>query len=93
MLDRFERDTLRGIEQRITAADPELAALLRSAERRLPRARRRRRRTGLRVLIALLMLLTVGLLVLGLPASALLAATVAAVLWPLREFRITHLES
>ena len=32
MLDRFERGTLREIEQQISAADPELAAFLRGAE-------------------------------------------------------------
>jgi hypothetical protein len=78
MLDRFERDKLREIEHQISAADPELAAFLRGAQGRLPRPRSR---IGLRVLVALLVLLTAGLLVLGLLASALVVSTVAAVLW------------
>jgi fatty acid desaturase len=87
MLDRDERDRLREMERQITAADPELAARLRDGQRRLPRARTT---TRLRVMIALLLLLTVVLLVLGLTAPALAVAAVAAGLWLLRGFRITH---
>jgi hypothetical protein len=92
MLNRFERDTLKEIERQITAADPELATRLRCAKHRLPRVRRRRRRTSARALIKLLVVLTAGLLVLGLLACAVLVAAFAAVLWRLREFRITHQE-
>jgi Protein of unknown function (DUF3040) len=87
MLNRFERDTLSGIERHIAAADPGLAAYLRGGQRRLARAGTR---TGLRITIALLALLTLMLLVLGLPAGALLVAAVAGALWRLRRFRITH---
>jgi Flp pilus assembly protein TadB len=83
MLDRDERDKLREIERQINGADPELAACLRHGQRRLPRASTRTRL--LRVMIALLVLLTAVLLVLGLPAGALAVAAVAAVLWWLRR--------
>jgi hypothetical protein len=78
MLDRSERDALSEIERRIAAADPELAALLRG-RRRLgwwPDGR-----TRLRVMVTPLVLLTVALLVLGLPGGALAVAALAAGLW------------
>jgi len=78
MLDRFERDTLSEIERQLTAADPELAAEMRTGQQRLARAGTR---TWLRMMIALLVLLAVGLLVLGVPASAAAVAAVAASLW------------
>jgi hypothetical protein len=87
MLDRFERDKLSEIERQITATDPQLAALLRGSQRLLPWAGTR---TGLRMAIALLVLLTVVLLMLGVTGSALAVAAVAAGLWWLRGFRITH---
>jgi Flp pilus assembly protein TadB len=77
MLDKDEREALREIERQITAADPDLAALLRG-ERSVARAATR---TCLRVAFALLVLLVVVLLVLGLPGSALAVAAVAAGLW------------
>jgi uncharacterized membrane protein HdeD (DUF308 family) len=89
MLNRFERDTLREIERQITAADPELAAAMRTGQQRLARAGTR---TWLRMMVALLMLLAVGLLVLGVPASASVVAAVAAGLRWLRGGRITHQE-
>lgn len=67
MLDRDERDKLREIERQINAADPELAAYLRDGQRRRPRASTRIRL--LRVMIALLVLFTAVLLVLGLPTG------------------------
>jgi hypothetical protein len=87
MLDRFERDTLSEIELHFTAADPDLAARLRGGQRRLAGAGAR---TGLHVMIALLVLLTLMLLVLGLLAGALAVASVAGGLWRLRGCRITH---
>jgi hypothetical protein len=89
MLDRFERDTLNEIERQITAADPRLAAHLRSGQQRLARTGTR---TWLRMMIALLVLLAVALLVLGVPASASAVAAIAAGLWWLRGCRITHQE-
>jgi anti-sigma factor RsiW len=89
MLNRFERDTLREIERQITAADPELAAAMRTGQQRLARAGTR---TWLRTMVALLVLLAVGLLVLGVPASASAVVAVAAGLWWLRGCRITHQE-
>ncbi|HVI38007.1 MAG TPA: DUF3040 domain-containing protein [Gaiellales bacterium] len=89
MLDRFERDTLSEIERQLTAADPELAAEMRTGQQRLARAGTR---TWLRMMIALLVLLAVGLLVLGVPASAAAVAAVAASLWWLRGCRITPQE-
>jgi hypothetical protein len=83
MLDRDERDKLREIERQINAADPELAAYLRDGQRRRPRASTRIRL--LRVMIALLVLFTAVLLVLGLPTGGLAAAAVAAGLWWLRR--------
>ena len=89
MLDRFERDTLSEIERQITAADPELAADLRTGQQRLARAGAR---TGLRTMIAILVLVAVVLRVLGVPASASGVAAVAAALWWLRGWRFTHQE-
>jgi Flp pilus assembly protein TadB len=77
MLDKDERDALHEIERQITAADPHLAALLRG-ERGIARTATR---TCLRAALALLVVLVVALLVLGLPASALAVAGVAAGLW------------
>jgi Flp pilus assembly protein TadB len=74
MLDRDEREALRAIELRIAAADPDLAALLRG-ERSLARTGTR---TCVRAVLGLLILLVVGLLALGLPASALAVAAVTA---------------
>ena len=73
MLDRHEHDRLREIERQISAADPELAALLRDHWRP--------RRLYLRVTVVLLVLLAVALLVLGLPGSAVLVGAVAAATW------------
>jgi hypothetical protein len=87
MLDRDEHDTLRRIEWHIAASDPHLAAVLRDGQRRLPPARSRSR---LPVLIVLLVLLTVGLLVLRLPAGALSVAVLTAGLWWLRGCRISQ---
>jgi Flp pilus assembly protein TadB len=89
MLDRFERDALREIERQITAADPELAAEMRTGQQRLARAGTR---TWLRMMIALLVLLVAALLVLGVPASASAVAVVAAGLWWLRGYRFSHQE-
>jgi Flp pilus assembly protein TadB len=77
MLDKDERDTLREIERQVTAADPDLAALLRG-QRGLARAATR---NCVRGVLALLVLLIVALLFLGLPASALPVAAVTAGLW------------
>ena len=90
MLDRFERDALSEIERQITAADPELAAELRTGQQRLTRAGTR---TWLRMMIALLVLLAAALLVLGEPAGAAAVAAVAAGMWWLRGYRFTHQES
>jgi hypothetical protein len=89
MLDRFERDTLNEIERQITAADPDLAAELRTGQQRLASAGTR---TWLRMMIALLVLLAAALLVLGVPASASAVAAVAGGLWWLRGYRFTHQE-
>ena len=89
MLDKSERDTLSEIERQVTAADPELAAHMRSGQRRLAGPGKR---TGLRMMIALLVLVAVGLMVLGLPASAVAVAAVAAGMWRLRGCRIIHQE-
>jgi Flp pilus assembly protein TadB len=77
MLDKDERNALREIELQIAAADPDLAALLRGQRGLAPAAIR----TCLRCALALLVLLTVAMLVLGLPASALATAAVTAGLW------------
>jgi hypothetical protein len=77
MLDKDERETLRVIERQISAADPDLAALLRG-ERGLPGTAKR---TCMRAALGLLVLLTVMLLALGLPAGALAVAAVTAGLW------------
>lgn len=77
MLDKDERNALREIERQIAAADPDLAALLRG-ERGVARTATQ---TCLRGALALLVLLTVALLLLGLPASALATAAVTAGLW------------
>ena len=77
MLDKDEREALREIERQMTAADPDLAGLLRG-QRGLGR---RATRVCLRGALALLVLLTVALLFLGLPASALATAAVTAWLW------------
>ena len=77
MLDKDERNALREIERQIAAADPDLAALLRG-ERSVARTGAQ---TCLRGALGLLVLLTVALLVLGLPASALATAGVTAGLW------------
>jgi hypothetical protein len=89
MLDREEHYTLRQIELDLTAADPEFAALLRSGQRRLPRPRRRKLLQ--RALIALLLVLSYVLVVLGLPSSALALVAVAAGMWTLKRCPITHL--
>jgi hypothetical protein len=77
MLDKDERETLSVIERQISAADPDLAALLRG-ERSLPGTAKR---SCMRAALGLLVLLTVTLMALGLPASALAVAAVAAGLW------------
>jgi hypothetical protein len=89
MLDRDEHHTLRQIGVNLAAADPEFAALLRSGQRSLPRSRRRKRLR--RAVIALLLLLSYVLVVLGLPSSALALVAVAAGMWALRRWPITHL--
>jgi Protein of unknown function (DUF3040) len=89
MLDRDEHHTLRQIEQNLAAGDPEFAALLRGGQRRLPRTRRRKLLQ--RALIALLLLLSYALMVLGLPSSALVLVAVAASMWALRRWPFTHL--
>jgi hypothetical protein len=68
MLNRDEHDTLRQIGLSLAAADPGFAALLRTGQRRLLRPRRRKLLQ--RISIALLLLLTYVLLVMGLPSSA-----------------------
>ena len=85
MLDRDEHATLRRIEWQIAASDPEFATVLRDGQRRLPKARSR---TGRPVLIILLVLLTVGLLVLRLPGSAVDVAVLTAGVWWVRRCRI-----
>jgi hypothetical protein len=87
MLNRDEQDTLRQIELNLAASDPGFAALLRTGQRRLPRFLRRKKLLQ-RTLIALLLLLTYGLLVLGLPSSALALATLAAGVWALQRWPI-----
>jgi Flp pilus assembly protein TadB len=77
MLDKDERETLRVIERQISAADPDLAALLRG-ERSLPGTATR---AWMRAALGLLVVLTVMLLLLGLPAGALAVAAVTAGLW------------
>jgi hypothetical protein len=77
MLDKHELNALHEIERQITAADPDLAALLRG-ERSLARAATR---TCMRAVLVVLVLLVVALLVLGLPASAVAVAAVTAGLW------------
>ncbi|TWF81502.1 DUF3040 family protein [Pseudonocardia hierapolitana] len=77
MLDKDERNALREIEREIAAADPDLAALLRGQRGLAPAGTR----ICLRGALALLVLLTVAMLVLGLPASALATAAVTAGLW------------
>jgi hypothetical protein len=89
MLDRGEHHTLRQIELNLAAADPEFAALLRSGQRRL--LRYRRRKLLQRALIALLLLLSYMLVVLGLPSSALALVAVASGMWTLRRWPIIHL--
>ena len=86
MLDRYERDILRGIERQISSADPDLAALLRD-QRHLAQTRLRSRLR--RVVIVLLAVLVVGLLVLGLPGSAVLVALVAVAVWWLGRCHVT----
>ena len=86
MLNRDEQDTLRQIELNLAAADPGFAALLRNGQRRLPRSRRRT--LVRRAPIALLLLLAYGLLVLGLPSSALAVTALAAAMWVLRRWPI-----
>jgi Protein of unknown function (DUF3040) len=90
MLDRDEHQTLRQIEQNLAAGDPEFAALLRGGQRRLSPSRRRKLLQ--RALIALLLLLSYALMVLGLPISALALVVVAAVMWALQRWRFTHLD-
>ena len=74
MLDRDEREALQEIERQIAAADPDLAALLRGERSLAGKATR----TWLRAVLVLLVLLVVGLLALGLPASALAVAGITA---------------
>jgi hypothetical protein len=87
MLNRDEHDTLRQIGLDLSAADPKFAALLRNGQRRLPRFHRRKLLQ--QALIALLLLLTCVLLVLGLPSSALAVGVLAAGVWWLRRRPIT----
>ena len=74
MLDKDEREALSEIERRTSAADPDLAALLRSGRSRV-------RRRCQRAVLALLALLVVVLLGLGLPACAFVVAGTGAGLW------------
>jgi Protein of unknown function (DUF3040) len=86
MLDRYERDILREIERHVSAADPGFAARLRD-QRRLTRLR-----IGTRVrraMIIMLVVLTVGLIVLGLPGSAVVVAMVAGCVWWLGRCPVT----
>jgi Flp pilus assembly protein TadB len=83
MLDRDEREALREIERRMAAADPDLAALLRSGR---SRAATRCQRT----VLALLALLVVVSLVLGLPASAFAVAVTGVGLWWAWGYRLPH---
>jgi Protein of unknown function (DUF3040) len=87
MPDRDEHVTLRRIEWQIAASDAEFATVLRDGQRRLPKARSRTRRP---VLIVLLVLLTVGLLVLRLPASAVDVALLTAGAWWMRRCGISQ---
>ena len=87
MLNRDEHDTLRQIGLDLGTADPKFAALLRNGQRRLPRFRRRKLLQ--QALIALLLLLTCVLLVLGLPSSALAVGVLGAGVWWLRRWPIT----
>jgi Protein of unknown function (DUF3040) len=87
MLDRDEHATLRRIEWQIAASDPEFATVLRDGQRRLPKARSRPRRP---VLIVLLVLLTIGLLLLRLPGSAVDVAVLTAGVWWMRRCRISQ---
>ncbi|TQM45532.1 DUF3040 domain-containing protein [Pseudonocardia cypriaca] len=74
MLDKDEREALREIERRMSAADPDLAALLSSG-------RTRTRRRCQRTVLGLLAVLVVVLLVLGLPGCAFVVAGTGAGLW------------
>jgi hypothetical protein len=86
MLDRYERDILREIERHMSAADPDFAARLRDQRRfTRPRIGTRLRRA----MIALLLLLTVALVVLGLPGSAVIVAMVAVGVWWLGRCPVT----
>src|SRR5690349_15519782 len=85
MLDRDEHDKLSQIEVDVAATDPAFAMRLRKGQRRL--SSRRRRFVGHTVL-ALLVLLTYVVLVLGLPSSALALAALAMAVWWLRRWPI-----
>jgi Protein of unknown function (DUF3040) len=89
MLDRYERDTLREIERHMSAADRDFAGRLRD-QRRFSRFRLG---TGLRrAMIAVLLVLTVALVVLGLPGSAVIVAVVAVGVWWLGRCSVTIME-
>ena len=81
MLDKDEREALREIERRMSAADPDLAALLRDGRGRTGRACQR-------AVLVLLALLVPALLVLGLPASSLVVAGTGAWLWWIWGYRL-----
>lgn len=83
MLDKDEREALREIERRMSAADPDLAALLRSG-------RTRAGRRCHRAVLALLAVLVVVLLVLGLPACAFVVAGTGAGLWWAWGYRLSR---
>ena len=86
MLDRYERDTLREIERHMSAADPDFAARLRD-QRRFSRFRLGTRLR--RAMIVMLVLLTIALVVLGLPGSAVIVAMVAVGVWWLGRCSVT----
>ena len=89
MLDRDGHKKLIEIERQIATADPELSALLRDGQQRLARLGCRTLR---RAPVLVLALVAVLMLLLDLPASALAVTTVAASIWGLQRFGITHQE-
>lgn len=85
MLSDRERETLSQIQRQFWDEDPNLAHSLEAAERRLKRDYRRH---VYAIVIVIAALLSVALLALGLPASALAFAAVAGSAWVARRRRI-----
>lgn len=83
VLNDYERRTLHEVERDIGATDPELAAFLHDGQRRLPHTLSNLGYDATMVLLTLLFVL----LLLRLPASALVVAALAGGLWWLRGQR------